>query len=65
MITYDCYDIYGNKVFSIQAESPNFKRTVIEKDGQYYQPICYDLSDGNKAKCTPIAVLRFDELADA
>lgn len=57
MITYECYDKYGNLVATTQHDAINFKTVIIESGGKYYRPVCYNLSEPHIARCIEVNVI--------
>lgn len=57
MVDFECYDEYGNLVHTQSIEATNFKTVIIKHGERYYRPVCYDLSERQIAKCTPVEVI--------
>lgn len=61
MIRYELYNQYGEKVTNYSHDADNLETVIIEHEGQFYRPICYELGEPSVAKCVPVTVLNSGE----
>lgn len=60
MVKHELYDKQGRFVTTIDLDVKTCETIIINHDGEYYKPICYELGSPQVARCVPVRVIRVE-----
>ena len=61
VVKHELYNRQGRLVTVIDLDVKTCETLIIEHEGVFYKPICYELHEPKVARCVPVRVIRVEE----
>jgi hypothetical protein len=60
VVKHELYDCQGRLVTIVDLNVKTCETIIIEHDGHFYKPICYELGSPQVARCVPVRVIKVE-----